>query len=161
MRRAGVENRDVQTGHVDVRPVYDEERGGKNLNYYELRKSIGITLRDPSKYDELLPELLQAGANRVLGVSFRSSKQRQYRDQAREMAVIAAREKAVAIAEKLGQQIGRALTIEEEPVRLTFGNLAANSTGEASGTESDVTDSGLALGQITFRASIKISFELS
>jgi len=161
MRRAGVENRDVQTGHVEVRPVYDEEKGGKNLNHYELRKSIGITVRDPSKYDELLPELLQAGANRVFGVSFRSSKQRQYRDQAREMAVTAAREKATAIAEKLGQQIGKVFTIEEEePVRLAFGNMTANSTGEASGTERDVTDSGLALGQITFRASIKISFEL-
>ena len=79
----------------------------------------------------------------------------------REMAVTAAREKAAAIAEKLGQQIGKAFTIEEEePVRLAFGNVTANSTGEASGMESDVTDSGLALGQITFRASIKISFEL-
>ncbi len=161
IRQAGVEARDVQTGHVDVRPVYDEDKGGRNLNHYELRRSIGITLRDPGKYDQLLPELLQAGANRVFGVTFRSSKQRQYMDQAREMAVAAAREKAAAMAAALGQQIGKAFTIGEEQSqsRPMFGMLA-NTMGEVAGTQSDMADSGLALGQITFRASVTISFEL-
>ncbi len=160
LRRSGIESRDVQTGHVDVRPVYDEEKGGKNLIYYELQKSIAIVLRDPSKYDGLLRELFQAGANRVFGINFRNSKQRHYRDQARDMAVTAAREKAVALAEKLGQQIGKAFTIEEEPLRPVFGNPIANSMVEASGAQYDTSDSGLALGQITFRASIRVSFEL-
>jgi uncharacterized protein YggE len=52
-RKAGIDNRDVQTGHVDVRPVYDEQKGGRNFSHYELRKSVAITLRDPAKYDGL------------------------------------------------------------------------------------------------------------
>lgn len=161
LRRSGVENRDVQTGHVEIRPVYDEEKGGKNLNHYEVRKSIGITLREPAKYDELLATLLQSGTNRVFGVNFRSSKQRQYRDQAREMAVIAAREKAASIAEKLGQQIGKAFTIEEEELpRFVYGNPLANAAMEAPANQSEATESGLALGQITFRARVKVCFEL-
>ena len=161
IRRSGIENRDVQTGHVEIRPVYDEERGGRNLSHYEVRKSIGITLREPAKYDELLATLLQSGANRVFGITFRSTRQRQYRDQAREMAVAAAREKAASIAQKLGQQIGRVFTIEEEePPRFVYGNPLANIATEAPAEQSEAMESSLALGQITFRARIKVSFEL-
>jgi uncharacterized protein YggE len=157
---AGIDDRDVQTSYVEVHPVFSEQKAEETLHYYILRKTIGIVLRNPAKYDELLPQLLQSGANRVFGVTFRNSKQRQYRDQARDMAVTAAREKAAAIAAKLGRQLGQAFAVEEETVGPLFGSPTANATAEAFGAESDIGQSGLALGQITFRASLKISFEL-
>jgi hypothetical protein len=163
VRRSGIESRDVQTSHVEIQPVYMQrayqEGSGMNLSHYEVRNSIGLTLREPAKYDELLSTLLQSGANRVFGVTFRNSRQRQYRDQAREMAVIAAREKAAFMAEKLGQHIGKVFTIEEEEQRFVYAN-PSNSMAEAAMSQTEATESSLALGQITFRARVKVSFEL-
>jgi len=162
LRRSGIEDRDVQTSHMDIQPVYEQrpypEGSGMNLSHYEVRNSIGLTLHEPPKYDELLSTLLQAGANRVFGVTFRNSRQRQYRDQAREMALTAAREKATFMAEKLGQHIGKVLIIEEEEVPMypSASNIALSMPVGAP----ESGESSLALGQITFRARIKVSFEL-
>lgn len=163
VRRSGIDSRDVQTSHVEIQPVYMQrvyqaEESGMNLSHYEVRHSIGLTLREPAKYDELLATLLQSGANRVFGVTFRNSRQRQHRDQAREMAMIAAREKATLMAEKLGQHIGKVFTIEEEESPMFVS--AANSEAAAPMGQTEATESGLALGQITFRARVKVSFEL-
>ena len=154
--------RDIQTSHVEIQPAYSQrpyqEGSGMNLDHYEVRNSIGFTLREPAKYDELLATLLQSGANRVFGITFRNSRPRQYQDQAREMALVAAREKATLMAEKLGQHIGRVFAIEEveSPVFMT----ASNSLAAAPMGQGESGESSLALGQITFRARVKVSFEL-
>jgi uncharacterized protein YggE len=162
-RKSGIDTRDVRTSHVEIQPVYHEQDRGMDLSYYAPIRSVGLTLRDPGKYDALVPDLLESGANRIFGVNFRSSQQRIHRDRAREMATVAAREKAAAIAAKLGQQIGKAFTIqEEEPVRFedsNFSNISAAASGGRAG-QTDVSDSGLALGQLSFTAIVRVSFEL-
>src|SRR5262249_58226568 len=74
-----------------------------------------ITVRDISKLDALVESLVKAGGNRIDSIQYETSELRKYRDQARDLAVKAAREKAQALAAALGQQIGRAQSIEEVP----------------------------------------------
>jgi len=57
--------------------------------------------------------VMSAGANRVDGIEYQSSELRKYRDQARDEATKAAKEKAVALAQALGNQIGKTYSIEE------------------------------------------------
>jgi uncharacterized protein YggE len=163
-KKFGVGDKDIRTAHVEITPVYDEEKTGRRLSYYQLRKSVGITLRDPSQYDQLLAGLLEVGVNQVTGVVFRHSNDRPYRDQAREMAVTAAKEKATAMAAKLGQQLGKAVTIDEivPTESLTLAPGVANAMRDKSDWDGygAPTGTSLALGQLVIRATVRVAFEL-
>jgi uncharacterized protein YggE len=95
--------------------------------------------------------------NRVDGISFDVVETRKYRDQARSKAMVAAKEKATAMAAELGQTIGKPWEISEQ----TDGNayrVMANSVGSYGKVDSD--ESTVAPGQVTIRASVKVSFLL-
>jgi hypothetical protein len=105
--------KDVQTDYVSIEPRYDRE-GKMTILGYTVRKSMVVTLRDVSRFDALLSDAVDSGANVVLGVQFLTSDLRKYRDQARVLAIKAAKEKADALAGALGQKAGKALTINEQ-----------------------------------------------
>ena len=82
---------------------------------YTASQTIAITLKDLSEYEDLLTDLLDAGVEYVHGVNFETSELRKHRDEAREMAVEAAKEKATALADQLGQSLGEPAEIVENP----------------------------------------------
>jgi uncharacterized protein YggE len=88
----------------------DEKKSGNTA----LTK-VTVTLRDMSQVSLLADTV--SGDNHVLleDVEYRTTELRKHRDAARAMAIRAAREKSEALAQELGQQIGKALTITEAP----------------------------------------------
>lgn len=153
---------DVQTDYVRLEPRY---RGGdetRTLVGYSVRKDLVFTLRDASQAEELLSEVIEAGITRINSVNFRSSQLRKHRDEARALAIKAAREKAVALTAEIGQRIGKAFSIEEE---LPGGNirqmsLLQNTVSVAEGGETYASESTLALGQLKVNARIRVRFFL-
>ena len=113
---------DVQTSYISVEPKYntddlgygDERRGVKRVFLgYAVSKTIAIRLKDISRFDPLLSDVLKAGVTKVSNVEFRDSQIRKHRDQARAMAIKAAQEKAKLLAREIGQTIGPAYSIME------------------------------------------------
>ena len=80
-----------------------------------MRKSIVLTLRDISKFESILSNVLKAGANYVHGVQFRTTELRKHRDEARSLAIKAAQKKANDLAKELGQIVGKPYKIQENP----------------------------------------------
>ena len=104
---------DVQTSYISVEPKYntdgleygDERRSVKRVFLgYEVSKTIAIRLKDISRFDPLLSDVLKAGVTKVSNVEFRDSQIRKHRDQARAMAIRAAQEKANLLAREIGEQ---------------------------------------------------------
>jgi uncharacterized protein YggE len=86
---------------------------------------------------------------------------RKYRDQARDLAVKAAREKAQALARALGQDVGKAYSIEEAPESgYRYCRLLSNATYENAGAVAKKAPR-TAAGQETVYASIVVSFDLN
>ncbi|MDQ1591016.1 MAG: hypothetical protein QOG71_1643, partial [Pyrinomonadaceae bacterium] len=84
-----------------------------------------------------------------------------HRDQARDMAMRAAREKASALAAAVGQKIGKAYSIAEDVPSRSF--AAQNSTANSFSIDSDGSASSegtLALGLIKVNARVTVRFEL-
>ncbi|HIE05695.1 MAG TPA: DUF541 domain-containing protein [bacterium (Candidatus Stahlbacteria)] len=160
----------LQTSHISVVPDYDHYQGEAKLVGYFVRKTIVITLKDLSRFEGLLTDALKSGANYVHGIQFRTTKLRKHRDQARALAINAAREKAAALASELNQKIGKPYTINEEPTwwwsyynswwgrgwgsRMSQ-NVVPNVGGSYQGESGTI-----ALGQITVNARVRVSFEL-
>lgn len=116
----------------------------------------------------------------IQGIEFLSTEISKYRNEARKLAVQAAKDKAKLIAREAGSDIGRAITINEEQIKdytwyntwwgsawyggydqlsLTS-NVAVNYyQGPVSGLDSEEMET-IAIGQIKITARIGIIFEL-
>jgi uncharacterized protein YggE len=120
-----------------------------------------------SKYERLITKLLEAGVNRVDSVEFLVAEPRKYKDEARAKAIRAAREKALAMAGELGQTIGKPWDISEEGFNGLFAqtnrSLYANNYVQASSYANDGSpseQSTVAPGEVSIRASVRVSFQL-
>ena len=161
----------VQTDYMNIEPSYDSNYMKRNFLGYFVRKNMVITLKDVTRFEELLSRALEGGANYVHGVDFRTTELRKYRDQARSLALQAAQEKALAMSKELGQSIGQPLNIREDYNRWSYpwnswwggsygGQMTQNVVQNAGGAASLESDSGIALGQIAVDASVTVDFEL-
>jgi uncharacterized protein YggE len=160
-RRYGVAPKDVQTDYVKLEPRYRGNDESRLFLGYSVRKDLVFTLRDVSRAEELLSEVMESGITRINGVRFQTSQMRKYRDQARALAIRAAQEKATALTAEIGQKIGRAYSIEEDaPSRINYAqNSMANLQMSGGGDAAD-SEGTLSLGQIKVSARVTVRFEL-
>ncbi|MBD0369875.1 MAG: SIMPL domain-containing protein [Pyrinomonadaceae bacterium] len=177
-RRYNIAPQDVQTDYISVEPKYHEERspvGSINdrveikqiFDGYQVSKTVAIRLRDISRFESFLTDILKAGIDRLSDMEFRTSEMRKYRDRARSLAIRAAREKAVAITKEIGQTVGPAYSIREDSY--VAGSPSANtsiyannvSTEDSGGSrDMDEESSTIAPGMITVSARVTVSFRL-
>jgi hypothetical protein len=152
----GVDEKDIQTTYLSLRPHSNYHKGVRTASYFVAQQTLSVTVRDLSKLDTLLQGLIAAGGNRIDSVEYETSDLRKYRDQARELAVKAAREKAQAMAHALGQEIGKAQSIEEATESRGYA-LANNYIEEGGFPRKSPSTSA---GQARISASVTVSFEL-
>jgi uncharacterized protein YggE len=110
----GVARQDFKTDFLSIEPQYQNRYDRGNFLRYVVRRSVVITLRDVSKFEVLLTSLLESGANYVHGIRFRTTKLKKHLDDARDLALEEASEKAASIARKLDQNLGGPHTIREQ-----------------------------------------------
>jgi hypothetical protein len=178
-RKYNIAAQDVQTDYLSVEPKYREERRPQTGNLvsepvevkrifegYQVSKSVVIRLRDISRFESFLSDIIRAGIDRVGEVEFRTSEMRKYRDQARALAMRAARDKAVALTKEIGQTVGRAYNIREEGY--VYGSSTSNTsvysstvmTEGGSTAAFDEESTTIAPGMITVTARVTVSFHL-
>jgi uncharacterized protein YggE len=141
---------------ISVEPRYKGGEAREELIGYVVRKTIVFIVRDVSRLDDLLNSALDAGANHIYGVQFRTTKLRDYRDEARALALKAAKEKAKDMAKELGQRLGKPYAIVEEEYE---GGTAPN-VMPGTGVSFREADKSTALGQMSISARVRVSFEL-
>lgn len=164
-RKHNVKAEDVQTSQISVQPKYNTD----DMEYetrrtikrvligYQVSKTVAVRLRDISRFDEMLADILKAGITRLSNLEFRSSQLRKHRDEARRMAIRAAQEKARLLAGEIGQSIGPAYSITEVTRDYTP-RAVQNAVSEAG--ESTESDSALAPGTLSVTAQVTVRFRL-
>jgi uncharacterized protein YggE len=160
LRANGVDEKDMQTTYLALRPE-SYTRKGVRISYFIAEETLSITVRDLSKIDALLDALVRAGGNRIGSVSYETSDLRKYRDQARDLAVKAAREKATALAQALGQDVGKAYSIDEVADFGLPAGFFANAGLSYDREKERTSGPSLAPGQKTISASVTVSFDLN
>lgn len=167
-RRNKVREEDVQTSQISVRPKYNTD----DLDYeqrrtlkrvfegYEVSKTVGVRLRDISKFDELLSDVLKAGVTKLSNFQFVDSQLRKHKDQARAMAMKAAQEKASLMAREIGQSIGPAYSITEQTQSaFSTSNFSQNAVSERTESAGE-GEAAIAPGSISVTAQVTVRFRL-
>lgn len=162
----GIEPKNVQTGYISVEPRYTEigedrrPLPKREFLGYAVSKTVLIRLQAISRFEALFTDLLKAGVNTVRDVEFRTTQIRKHKDEARALAIRAAREKAVALTREIGQSVGKAHSIREVPDNSYLpANNYANVSSEVAGDFSE-GESTIAPGMITVKARVLVSFRL-
>jgi uncharacterized protein len=157
----------VQTDFITIEPWEHELRNSENRKEFRVRKNIAITLKDITRFEELLSRAIELGITNVHGVQFRTTELRKHRDRAREMAMQAAREKAELLAGQLGRKAGPAIRISEygggwySPYNWWGQNYGSGMSQVASQSgDAGVSTGTIAFGQITVTATVSVSFGL-
>jgi uncharacterized protein YggE len=166
----GVAAKDIATDNYVIEPVY-ENYDSLYIKGYRINNIVAVSLRDVKKTSTLLAAALNAGANQVINVEFYTSELRQYRDQARALAMQAAKEKAQALAAAAGAEAGCVLTITENSWSYYNGwwygrsqnmatqNVIQNAT-PSGGSGSSAGEEPISLGQISVKAEVGATFGL-
>src|SRR6266566_1546269 len=111
VKQHAVPEREIQSD-LSIEPRWDNHSGSNFLGYV-VRTSLVVTLTDSTLLETIVTKVLQAGVNRFDGIEFQTAALKQYREQARELALKAAKEKAEKMAAVLGQSIGAPIFISE------------------------------------------------
>lgn len=166
----GVPAEYIQTDYISIAPRYQNNNDALDLIGYVVRRTLVIRLRDISKFEDLLSDALEAGVTHVHGTEFRTTELRKYRDQARSLALKAAQDKAELLAKGSGRKVGKTLSIGEATYGYWssygswwgnhYGGPMSQNVSQSIGGISMGSDSTLAPGQISIRASVGASFAL-
>ena len=173
IKDSGIPEKEIQTDHLSIEPRYKDDYSKENFIGFFVRNTLMVTLTETGKVEELVTRALQAGVNYIHGIDFQTTEFKKYREQARELALKAAREKAEKMAAVLYQSIGSPIQIEENYSgspwwyysswsgwgygrgRGMTQNVIQNVQGD-SGEASDT----IVLGKISIKANVSVTFEL-
>lgn len=173
MKELGVPEKEIQTDHLSIEPRWRSEHRKEDFIGYFVRNTVVATLTDAAKVEEIVTRVLEAGVNYIHGIDFQTTEFKKYREQARELALKAAKEKAVNMAAVLGHSIGAAIQINENysgPPWWYWSGWSGSGFGRNQGMSQNVIQnvqggSGeicdtIALGKISIRSSVSVTFEL-
>jgi uncharacterized protein YggE len=114
VKRAGVEDRDVQTSNVSLNPEYRyPENQAPQLTGYTASNSVTVRFRNLRNSGKILDALVAQGANQISGPSLVVDKPEAALDEARTKAIAAGRARAELYARGLGMRVTRVVAISE------------------------------------------------
>jgi uncharacterized protein YggE len=171
VKRFNLAPADVKTDYISVSEKYDRVKQEGDDEYteifagYTVSKTVIVKLRNVIRFEEFFSAIVGAGISEIGNVSFESSQLRKYRDQARAMAMRAAKEKAEALAKEIGQTIGKAISIEEENTgggSYSYSqNVNSNVRSNTSAINGSDSDGGtFSVGTISVKAQVEVEFLL-
>lgn len=107
LTKLGVEEKDIQTTNFNVYPMQQYDMEGKvTKTTYIVENTVNVTVRNLAELGKLLDATVKAGANNIYGISFDVDDKETAFAQARDLAIKDAKEKAKAIADASGVNLG-------------------------------------------------------
>jgi uncharacterized protein YggE len=173
IKESGIPDKDIQTDYLSIEPRYSDNYDKKNFIGYFVRNTFVVTLAEPDKVENLVTGVLQAGVNYIHSINFQTTEFKKYREQARELALKAAKEKAEKMAGTLDQLIGDPIQISEGYGGSNWYYSSWNGWGYGSrsnymtqnvmqnieGGTGEISET-IALGKISIKANVNVVFEL-
>ncbi|NOT02947.1 MAG: SIMPL domain-containing protein [Phycisphaerales bacterium] len=173
IKDCGVAAKDIQTDYLSIEPRYKEDYEKRDFLGHFVRNTLVITLTDAANLEELVTRSLEAGVNYIHGIEFQTTEFKKYREEAREMALKAAKEKADKMAAVLGQTVGAAIQITEgyggswwyrsSWRGWNYGRYEGMSQNARQNVPAGSVDDSetIALGKISIQANVSVTFELN
>jgi uncharacterized protein len=163
LNELGIEEKDIKTTDYNLRPVYTWlEKEGQVLQGYEVFQNVTVKVRELDKIGEVISRTTEKGANQVGSVNFSIDDEYELKNEARELAIEKAKEKAQLIAAQSGMKLGRIKSVYENdninyPMPM-YANAKMEMADGLGGVAVDV--SNIQVGQNEIRVEVTLVYEV-
>jgi uncharacterized protein YggE len=159
LQRSGVPDDAVEVSRVAIGSVFDGHGPSATFKGYQADVGFRIVLEPLDGLEGTLSDAVEAGANVVHRVRYRTRRLRELREQVRREAVGAARRKAEIYCEAAGVRLGTVIHIEDvNPDQVNsrggYGEGLILSAGD------EVEEGGLSSGSLEIAAAVLLGFQL-
>jgi uncharacterized protein len=119
VKKAGIDEKDIKTLTFNISPRYEYPSdknyysGERVLAGYDATNQLEVKIRDLSKIGSIIEIATTAGANDVSGMQIIVENEDNLKAQAREQAILKAKEKAKSMAADLGIKLGKVISFSE------------------------------------------------
>ncbi len=162
LKKLGIEDKDIKTSNYNLNPVYNYTQDkGQELVGYEVNQNVTLKIRDLSKIGDVIAKTTEKGANQVGNVSFTIDDEFALKNQARELAIKKAKEKAELIASQSGLKLGELKGVYENadqgmPIMMSYTNAKMESDAMGGGIASPSIQSG----QNEIKVDVTLTYEV-
>jgi uncharacterized protein YggE len=157
IKKFGIPVADYQTAQMSLYKNYDYD---KKKHSYQANQTISVILKDISKYNAFMMDVMETGINVINGVDFKSSKMEQLESEARKKAILNARKKAEDYVSVLpGQKVGKAISISDNS-HINYPQTSYMLKGMMADSEATQPRETLAIGEIEIVSNVSVSFVL-
>ncbi|MFZ4648470.1 MAG: SIMPL domain-containing protein [Patescibacteria group bacterium] len=158
----GIEEKDIKTNNYSLNPVYNYTNiKGQELVGYEVYQNLSIKVRDLAKIGDIIAKSTEKGANQVGGISFTIDDEFALKNQARELAITKAKEKAVLIAKQSGMKLGEVKSVSESSNEGGIIPMYANAKMDfATGAAAPIASPEIATGQNEIKVDVTLTYEV-
>jgi len=163
LKELGIEEKKLQTSQMQFGENWKTVDRERVRDGYSASTSVSFTISDFDLYQKIWFGLAEIESVSIGGTSYTHSDRIRYQNESRQQALLAAREKAIAMAATLGSQIAEPLSIEEvseptiAPIRM---NRSNSSNFESAMGGSYASGDMLALGTISVSTRVRVVFKL-
>ncbi len=114
IKKLGISPEDIKTTNYSINPNIDYSEGNQRITGYSASTNLIIKVKEIDKVNSVIDSATANGANQVGGINFEVSDKTKAQNEAREMAVRQAKEKAEDAARIAGFRLGRIINYSEE-----------------------------------------------
>lgn len=162
LKKLGIEEKDIKTSNYNLNPVYNyTNEKGQELIGYEVMQNLTLKIRDLTKIGDVIAKATERGANQIGNINFTIDDEFALKNQARELAIEKAQEKAVLIAEQSGMKLGRIKGVFESsefnpPIMYDYSNAKM----ELADGAAEISAPNIQSGQNEVRVEVSLIYEV-
>lgn len=161
VKKLGVDEKDIKTTNYNLNPVYNwTDKVGQQLVGYEVTQNLTLKIRDLSKIGDVIAKTTEKGANQVGNINFTIDDEYALKNQARELAIQKAQEKAGLIAKQSGMKLGEIKSVYENSDSSPSPIMYSNAKMELSSGSAPVASPNIQSGQNEIKVDVTIVYEV-
>jgi len=162
LKKLGIDEKDIKTTGYNLNPVYNwTEKTGQQLVGYEVSQNLTLKIRDLTKIGDVIAKTTEKGANQIGNISFTIDDEYELKNQARELAIEKAKEKALLIAGQSGMKLGKVKSVYENSDQLyapmAYSNVKMDS---AIGAGESMVSPTIQSGQNEIKVEVSLTYEV-
>jgi len=162
IKKLKIEEKDIKTSDYNLNPVYNwTQDKGQELIGYEVSQTLVLKIRDLNKIGDVIAKTTEQGANQIGNISFTIDDEYALKNQARELAIQKAKEKAKMIADQSGMKLGEVKSVMEssDPVIYPMYSNAKMDLAVGAGREA-LSAPSIQTGQNEIKVDVTLVYEV-
>jgi uncharacterized protein YggE len=161
LKKLNIDEKDIKTTSYNLSPVYNwTDKTGQQLVGYELSQNLTLKIRDLTKIGDIIAKTTEKGANQIGNINFTIDDEYSLKNQARELAIEKAKEKALLIATQSGMKLGEVKSVYENSDPVVSPMAYSNAKMDLGGGSETITSPEIQSGQNEIKVDVTLVYEV-